>query len=165
MTPKKVVTFWHKDDQDKAPYHYTECGLDDVYLKSGYEVDGDAVMVKDVDELHKLIGFRLASEKKVLSGKELRFLRKQMDLTQGELSKLLQISDQSIARWEKDKFDIPPPADFLVRLLYLEHIGCLKLDGGVRKVLTELENRDAPVADKKQVFERHKGGWAPRLAA
>jgi DNA-binding transcriptional regulator YiaG len=35
--------------------------------------------------LHRAIGAFLVTEKKVLSGKELRFIRKEMDLTQAEL--------------------------------------------------------------------------------
>ena len=39
-------------------YHYTECGLQNVWLTNGYdvcEVDGEkAVSISDVDELHEL---------------------------------------------------------------------------------------------------------------
>src|SRR3954469_2137914 len=82
-----------KGEQDKAPIQYTDCGLDDVYLVSGYEIEdshhGKSLSIKNLDELHRAIGCYLASQKKVLSGKELRFLRKQMDLTQAELGKLV----------------------------------------------------------------------------
>jgi putative transcriptional regulator len=160
LSPKRVVKLRHKDEADKPPYRYTECGLDDVYLLSGYEVDGEFVMVKDADELHKAIGCFLVTEKKLLSGKELRFLRKEMDLTQGELSKLLQISDQSVARWEKDKYEIPPPADFLMRLLFLDHIGWFpEGKNSVRELLVKLEDRDAPVSEAKQIFKPTKDGW------
>jgi len=57
---------------DKAPYHYTECGLDDVYLLSGYETEsteyGDTVSVKEADALHVAIGVFLATQTKVLTG-------------------------------------------------------------------------------------------------
>lgn len=76
---------WHHvGEKPKAPYHYTSCGLDDVYLLSGYEIEqtpyGQGVSIKNADDLHTAIGMYLVSGKKLLSGKEVRFLRHQMDL-------------------------------------------------------------------------------------
>ena len=67
----------------KEPYHYKGCGLDDVYLVSGYDVDetpyGSGVRIRHLDKLHEAIGLYLVSSRKVLSGKELRFLRMKME--------------------------------------------------------------------------------------
>src|SRR5947209_2950954 len=89
------------------PLRYTGCGLDDIYLLSGYEVHPDtgygrSVSVKDLDALRRVIGEQLIRKKKFLRGKELRFLRTEMDLTQSELGRLIGYSDQQVARWEKD---------------------------------------------------------------
>jgi len=91
------ATHWsHVGDKGQEPLHYTECGLDDVYLVSGYEREttpyGDGIIIRDLDNLHKAIGIYLVQEKKVLNGKEIRFLRKQMDLTQSELSRYFGLS-------------------------------------------------------------------------
>src|SRR5580692_3015243 len=73
----------YKGEPLLKPLPYRECGLDDVYLLGGYErvetPHGAGIVVKDLDDLHKAITLYLVSEKKVLSGKELRFLRKQLD--------------------------------------------------------------------------------------
>src|SRR5438105_1908513 len=77
---RKQPSPWrYRGEKDKDPLHYVECGLDDIYLVSGYEIvdtpDGPGLSVKNLDELHKAIGYDLVNKKKLLSGKELRFLR------------------------------------------------------------------------------------------
>lgn len=151
---------------DKEPYHYTECGLDDVYLVSGYDREetpyGNAVSVKNADGLHVAIGVYLATEEKALSGKELRFLRKEMGLTQAELGQYVGLDPQTVARWEKDQYPITGAADLVVRLLYLDHVG--KLPDSVRDLLAKLDQRDSE-RDGKLMFEKANGNWRPRLAA
>jgi transcriptional regulator with XRE-family HTH domain len=155
-----------KGECDKEPYHYTECGLDDVYLASGYELEnteyGEAVSVKNADGLHVAIGVYLAKEEKTLSGKELRFLRKEMGLTQAELGQYVGLDAQTVARWEKDQYPITAAADAVVRILYLEHVG--KLPQNIRELLTKLEELDSQL-EGKVLFEKTNGNWKPRLAA
>ena len=71
------------------PYHYTQCGLEDVYLLNGFKRKegpyGSGVTVTDIDGLHRAIGWHLVNERKTLTARELRFLRKEMELTQAEL--------------------------------------------------------------------------------
>ena len=105
------------------PYHYKECGLDDVYLANGFvleEYDGETfVSVENVDGLWKAIGLYLVTTRKVFSPKEIRFLRRKMALTQVELARKLRVEEQTIARWEKGKVRLPGPADLYLRVLYL----------------------------------------------
>lgn len=160
---KKVMCYG--DENLRTPYHYTESGLDDVYLLSGYEVhhtpEGEGVSVKDVDGLHRVIGEHLATHKKVLSGKEIRFLRKLMDLTQSELGKLLGVSDQQVARYEKGESEMPGAADGLLRALYLQSIGN---EVQLRALLSALEEFDAPLTDK-HLFAEEGGVWKSKMAA
>lgn len=107
-------------------YHYTESGLDNIYLApSGFEyVDkpsGRTVKIKDIDGLHRAIGQVLIEQKKNLTGKELRFLRQEMVLSQATLAKLLDVTEQTVHRWENGKTDVPKPAEALIRFLYAEH--------------------------------------------
>ncbi|HEX4839910.1 MAG TPA: helix-turn-helix domain-containing protein [Rhabdochlamydiaceae bacterium] len=91
------------------PYHYTECGLNNIYLLNGYKFiqtsRGKAVSIKDIDGLHKAIGLFLATAKKDLSGDEIRFLRHELLLSQLTLARLLGVSEQAVHRWEKGKVD------------------------------------------------------------
>lgn len=163
---KTANVFRFKGEEDKEPLHYTGCGLDDIYLFSGYTIvetpHGEGLSIKKLDELHEAIGYRLVTQKKTFSGKELRFLRKQMDLTQSELGKLVVLSSQQVARWEKGESDISGPADILLRLLYLDHIGDKQIN--IREVLKNLEETDSPI-NEKYFFEATSKGWIARKAA
>ena len=149
---------------DCAPLHYNWCGLDDVFLVSGYEChqtdDGEDVVIQDLDGLHRAIGLHLAEHKKALNGKEIRFLRHAMDLTQSELSDLLGVNDQTVARWEKQETDIPAPAELLLRVLFLGHVH-KKVD--VRELATELREKDSPSVER-QVFTEKNGVWVALTA-
>lgn len=137
----------------EAPFHYRRCGLDNIYLVNGFEVehdeDGDHyVSVLDVDGLHKAIGFHLVSNRKILAPKEIRFLRKTLDLSQAELGRLINQSGQQIARWEKGENHISGPADRLLRLIF---VGTLVRDGIIElplQFLNRIDNLDdAPEDD------------------
>ncbi|HXF90177.1 MAG TPA: hypothetical protein VNK48_17650 [Xanthobacteraceae bacterium] len=151
----------HSGDKPKPPLRYKACGLDDVYLVSGYEIHetpyGKGISVKDADELHQAIGMFLVENKKLLSGKEIRFLRHQMDLTQSELARLFGTSAQQVARYEKEECEMPGPADRILRLLYSEHV---KKNIAVRDLLTILDEMDdRPGKTRKLIFERSGGNW------
>lgn len=151
--------------QERQPYRYTMCGLDDIYLMSGYERTtteyGEGVVIQDMDGLHRAIGEYLTRCKKTLSGKEVRFLRHEMDLTQAHLGDLLRVSDQTVARWEKGEVSIPGPEELLLRALYIGHVSN-KVD--VRALAEHLRQVDAPIKEK-MLFEPTSRGWRPRKVA
>lgn len=143
----------------KAPLHYTMCGLDDVFLQNGYKryltPEGSGVAVANLDGLHRAIGLHIVARKILLSGKEIRFLRTQMDLTQSELARLIGCDTQQIARYEKGENRIPGPADRLLRMIYRNI-----LDGeiAVREILEALDAMDARESGR-QVFTSTPDGW------
>jgi putative transcriptional regulator len=149
----------HNNDEVKEPLPYKACGLDDIYLLSGYDVetiDGEEyITVKDLDGLHRAIGRYLSETKKELSGKEVRFLRRQMDLTQSELARLFGCDAQQIARYEKDKNKIPGPADRLLRALYKDHVGG---NQSIIELLKHLDSMDER-SSSKQSFQVTEDGW------
>ena len=162
---KKAVAWRHGGETDKDPLHYTACGLDDVYLMSGYEIvktsHGEGTAIKKLDELHLAIGRNLAERKKVLSAKELRFLRIHMNLTQSELGKLLGLTSQQVARWEKGESDISGAAEFLLRAYFIQHAGgslCLQ------ELVRGLDENDASTHEKSYFVKTAKG-WRAQTAA
>jgi len=109
---------------NKKIYHYTECGLDNVYLLNGFKEHkteyGSGIAFTCVEGLHKAISLNIIRRDSKLSGNELRFLRKELELTQIQLANYLGVKPLAINRWEVEKVAINPLADRLVRLLYLE---------------------------------------------
>lgn len=138
-------------------YHYTECGLRNVWLKNGYVIHdtpyGKGVSIQDVEGLHKLIGRTLAMLPK-LTGAQLRFLRKEMGMSQRALGELLGTSEQNISLWER-RGRMPKVSDRLFKLIYIDH-----LDGNVRvrKIIENLNELDANKEGTLQ-FEEHSGQW------
>jgi DNA-binding transcriptional regulator YiaG len=111
----------------KKPYHYTECGLDYIYLLDGFEVVktgyGAAVRVANASKLDRAIAQIVVRDQNRLSGQEVRFLRGLLDMTQAELGNALGKDAQTVARWEKGKTEIPPTEDIAIRQIYLEKTG------------------------------------------
>jgi transcriptional regulator with XRE-family HTH domain len=54
-----------------------------------------------------------------LNGRELRFLRQMMCLSQVDLAQRLGTTEQTLARWEKRQVPFPATADKLLRVFYL----------------------------------------------
>lgn len=107
-------------------YHYTECGLDNVYIE-GVEVVRDdtgeeVVRLPNIALLHRLIAKALIGKRGPLTGRELRFLRTEMGLTQAQLADIVQVDAQTVGRWERGETPIPGASDMLVRKLASERL-------------------------------------------
>lgn len=141
------------------PYRYTQCGLDDVYLLNGVKRHktpyGSGVAIENVEELHDAIAQHMCLTKALLNGKEFRFLRKLMDLTQSDVASYMGCDVQSVARWEKGKTEVNGAADKLLRLLYLGSKHCEIQTADLIKKLAELDTK----VDDRQVFTETAEGW------
>ena len=162
---KQARGFKLKGEPVKPPLQYTECGLEDVYLLNGYIEHktpyGTGVSVKHQDALHEAIGLHLAGERKLLAGKEIRYLRTHAQMTQAELGKRLGYSAQQVARWEKEQSEMPGAADRLLRIIYLERAGQSQK---AEELIMKLEEMD-DAASSRQCFRTTKDGWKFATAA
>ena len=105
-------------------YHYTECGLDNVWLANGYAKKktayGVAVSVSKADELHKVLAAELINKPARLTGKEFRYLRVMLKLSQGAVAKVQGVSEQNVSLWERHG-KVPKANDNLMRIIYMAH--------------------------------------------
>ncbi|HMX28257.1 MAG TPA: YgiT-type zinc finger protein, partial [Blastocatellia bacterium] len=104
-------------------YHYTECGLDNVYLENidvrVCEACGEvAPRIPRINDLHATIGQAIALQSQPLSGKEARFLRQHLGLKAKEWAAYLHIDTATLSRWENGGQTIGPQAHSLMRLMY-----------------------------------------------
>ena len=147
----------------KNGYRYTESGLTNVWLANGYTIRktkyGEGVTIHDMDGLHRALA-RALSNKPRLSGTEVRFLRKEMGLSQRGLGELLGVTDQAVSLWER-KGQLPKTADRLLRLIYVEHD---RGNAPIRTTIQRINDMDAQDLDQI-IAEAAKGGWKTRLAA
>ncbi len=138
-------------------YHYTECGLRNVWLTNGFTVrdfNGQkAVSISDADQLHRAIGRAIAT-KPYLTGTELRFLRKELGLSQKRLADLVGSTEQTVSLWER-RGRMPKGYDRLIRLFYLEMIdGNVKIQEMINRLI-ELDRNQT----EKLIFSDTDSGW------
>jgi putative zinc finger/helix-turn-helix YgiT family protein len=111
---------------ESRPYHYTESGLDNVYLvgvprfvcENGHET----VRIPRMVELHAVLAEAILKKPAPLTGKEMRFLRKQIGLLARDVAEELGVSAIQVSRWENGKSRIPVARDRLFRLLFLRRL-------------------------------------------
>jgi transcriptional regulator with XRE-family HTH domain len=109
-----------------STYHYTECGLDNVFIE-GMEVLQDhageeTLEIPAIGMLHSVIAESIVMLPSKMSGKELRFLRTEMGLTQEKLADVLKVTLLTISRWEREESPIKDTAEMLIRLMAVEHL-------------------------------------------
>lgn len=126
-------------------YHYTECGLDNVWLVNGFTLHeteyGMGVSIVDARSLHEALGCALIKKEGRLTGKEFRFLRGLLGLSQGTLASIHGVTENTISNWERGKGDIPTANEAMLRLCYQEQVaGDTALNIAMRRV-KHLERR------------------------
>jgi DNA-binding transcriptional regulator YiaG len=145
-------------------YHYTECGLDNVWLENGYTKHktpyGTGVSIDEADDLHQVLVSAILQKKGRITGKELRFLRVELGLSQENLGKLLGATDQSVSLWERTG-KVPAASDALVRLLVIER---LRKNEKVTAILDRINEVDRLVNGQILVKEDRKK-WHSEVAA
>jgi len=138
-------------------YHYTESGLDNVWLVNGYNVeviDGEEyVSFEDADQLHQVIGRSLA-EKPSFIGAEVRFLRKELGMSQRVLADFLGVSEQTVSLWERGS-NVPDAEARLLKALYLSHVDGNVQVGNLLERIIELDRKE----QERFVFQDTECGW------
>lgn len=80
-------------------YHYTMCGLDNVWLENGYTEKRPPTATRcplTPWRIYRVIALSLCDKPHRLTGKEFRFLRTTMNMSQGGIAKLLGVTEQSV---------------------------------------------------------------------
>jgi len=142
-------------------YHYTDCGLSNVWLKNGYNETntpyGKAVSIDDADGLHNLLAIQLTEKKGRLTGKEFRFLRTLLCLSQQSTGQMQGLTEQAVSLWERTG-KVPVQADAILRMLVLEKlIG----DGKMGDIINRI-NTVERLVNQKIVATEHKKKWTSK---
>lgn len=142
---------------DEGRFHYQASGLDNVYLNSGgfkISPDGSSIAIDNVDELHDCIAMYLVEQTSELSGKELRFLRKEIGLTHAELASKVGIEKQAVGRWEREE-NSNKMADRMLRVLYLSLKTKREMGGTMLISLLDSISELDDTEHKQWVFEQN----------
>jgi transcriptional regulator with XRE-family HTH domain len=108
-------------------YRYTECGLDNVLIE-GMNVlvdDGGekSITIPNINGLHRVIALGIVRRKNSISGKELRYLRTEMGMTQAKLAEMVHCEPLTISRWERGEYPIDATAETLIRVCATQELG------------------------------------------
>lgn len=148
-------------------YHYTECGLNNIYLVNGFKInklsDGnEEIFIQDIHGLHRAIGNSLILKTGLLSGDEIKFIRTTLDFSQTTLASLLGLDYQSILAYEKTKTSISKTADHFLRVIFYSF---LNKDTEIYNKIKEIADLDAELVKntRQEQMEFHEGEW--RIAA
>lgn len=106
------------------PYHFTESGLDHIYLVGIVvykceECDEELPEIPNIAQLHDSIGEGLVKKPTLLTGPEIRFLRKNLGLLAADFGKYLDTTPVSVSRWETGEQEVSKENDKLIRYFYL----------------------------------------------
>ena len=148
--------------------HRYECGLPNIFLRNGYRVVetpyGRGIAVENVEGLHRAIASTLVRERVHLTGPEVRFVRKYLEMTQSQLAALLGVEEQSVRRWEKLP-RVPKPADRAVRLLFLDQTRGKIKTPTLASIVKQVESAGSdPAVVRFQFRPRAREKWMPLAA-
>lgn len=109
------------------PYTYDTCGLDNVIIfgipqYKCHECGEVYVSVPKIKQLHQVVAVSLCCQKERLSGKELRFLRKEMRLKASEFAAVLSIDPSTLSRIENGHETPSEPLEKFIRSTYISMV-------------------------------------------
>lgn len=103
-------------------WHYTECGLKNVYLEGMTVLQCESCkntmpVIPRILALHEKIAEALVKKPGRLEGREAQYLRKHLRLRAVDFAELLETTPVSVSRWERKGHLLPAPVDRYLRTL------------------------------------------------
>jgi DNA-binding transcriptional regulator YiaG len=115
-----------KREQSMTTYRYTECGLDNVIIHGVESIVDDTgeqvVRIPNINGLHSAIAESILLRQASISGRELRFIRTEMGLTQAELAAIVHREPLAVSRWERGECAIDNNVQAIIRLVAMERL-------------------------------------------
>jgi putative zinc finger/helix-turn-helix YgiT family protein len=109
-------------ETSRSDYKYLESGLDNVII---CDIDmikcscgEESALIPRILAVHEAIANCLLEKETQLTGKEIRFLRKEMGLRGKDFANLVSVNNATLSRWENGKTTPSVKADRLIRVLY-----------------------------------------------
>lgn len=104
-------------------HDYVESGLDNITLLNVpiYECHNNhrLPVIPDITGLHRVLSQAILEKESPLTGKEIRFLRKEMGFKAKDLADLLGVSKEYLSKLENGKAKISTTLDNLTRLIFI----------------------------------------------
>ena len=125
-------------DKSLQSYHYTESGLDSVYIY-GLEFEDDegekCVMIQSINKLHACIAMGLIQQQAPLDEQEIYFLRAELEMSENSLKQQLGLNTSLTLQ---EAFADNPQQEKAFRLLIATRISPV-LEGLVESLLEKIQ--------------------------
>ena len=109
--------------------------------------------IPDIFGLQRIILSGIISHKHGMSGRELRFVRTELGLTQAELAQHVKKDSQTIGRWERGETEMDQNAEAIIRLMAME-----KLVEDINLSIEDILRRCVPSAKTQPIRIRYQEG-------
>lgn len=119
----------------EEPFHFVEAGLDNVYL-AGIRCHvcpncGEEGEIPAVKELMSALARVVVQKECLLTGTEIRFLRKVLRKKATEFAEIIGVRPEEVSRWENDANKPEKSACRLIRLAYIQLSGDKRLSRAI----------------------------------
>ncbi len=115
-----MLRLWQDDGRETQNYPYQEVGLKSVVLLNilVYHCRCGAIVpeIPYAGVLHHCIAMSVLKKKALLSGEEIRFVRKTAGYSGTELARVMGVDKGTVSKWENEKKKIGKETDRLLRL-------------------------------------------------
>lgn len=144
----------------RQSYRYKECGLSSVTLVNVmvFECECGARVpeLPAIENLHHMIAIDLLQKESLLSGEEVRFLRKMAGLSQSELAQIIGVHVTRPSKWESGGEPIGKESDRVLRSCCLFGMAQQHLNDSDPVAATLAAAKVIQQLDVKEVFKRIK---------
>lgn len=120
----------------------------------------ETVGIPRMGQLHRLLAETFVMQHGMIAPVELRFLRKHIGLSAGDLARRMGVARETVSRWETGASPMGAVADRLLRLLVITHEPTDSY--AVDDLLDELNDMPPSDPPSSVAMQRRERGWAPK---
>ncbi len=127
-----------KKAEKRSTFVYTDLGVPIKLVNAPMKkMGGKWVIDLDMELLQRVVLEAMIHKPSLLSGSEIRYIRKYMYLSMEEFGKIFGVSHASVSKWEHSKNGITPSSDVYIRLHIMEYLKVKDVE--FRKLYRELD--------------------------
>jgi putative zinc finger/helix-turn-helix YgiT family protein len=153
----------------EKPYHFLDSGLSNVYLVGVQywtcdECNSQWAEIPAPEQLMNVIAESIVMKPGLLSGPEIKFLRKRVGKRAADFAELVNKTPEHFSKLETEKLEITEPTDKLIRLTYGMLSGDQEL---LLTISSRIEDWLKSIHGKKEQpikIKQHDDTWVPMAA-
>jgi putative zinc finger/helix-turn-helix YgiT family protein len=153
----------------EKPYHFGDSGLPNVSLVgvkywTCEECQSQWAEIPAPEQLMNVIAESIVMKAGLLSGAEIKFLRKRVGKRAADFAELINRTPEHFSKLETETLELKPATDKLIRLVYGMLSGDKQLLGTLYKRTEEWLRSIEGKREQEITIKQHKDGWAPVAA-